>query len=44
MHDCTVGLDRPLDYLIIVLEVDNDNIWAGTLLGLLTNAYVVVGL
>jgi len=44
VHDGTVGLDRPLDNFIIVFEIDYDDIWAGTLMGLLANADVVVGL
>ena len=44
VHDRTVGLDWPLDDLIVVLQVDYNHVWTCTFLGLLTNADVMIGL
>ena len=42
MHDCTVGLDRPPDNVIGILEVYNDDLWRRVLIELLTDADVIV--
>lgn len=42
MHDSTVGLDGPLDDFIIVLEVDDNDIGAGSFMCLLADANVVI--
>ena len=44
MHDGTVGLDRSLDDLIVVFEVDYDDLGVGAFRDGLADAYVVVGL
>lgn len=43
MHNGAVGLDGSLDDFIVVLEVDNDDIGACPLMGLLADTDVVVG-
>ena len=44
MHDCTVGLNWPLDDLIVVLEVDYDDLGGSAVRDGLADAYVVIGL
>lgn len=42
VHNRTVGVDGPASDFIVVLEVDNDNLWLVFLAGLLPYADVVV--
>ena len=43
MHNGTVGLDRSLDDLIVILEVDYDNLWLFTFGEGLSNTDVMIG-
>ena len=43
MHNGTVGLDRSLNDLIVVLEVDYDNLWLFTVGEGLSDTDVMIG-
>lgn len=43
MHDGTVGLDRSSDDLIVVLKVDDDDLWLLIFTKFLTDADEVIG-
>jgi hypothetical protein len=42
VHDCTVGIDRPPHDLIVVLQVNNDDLWLVVLFELLANTDIVI--
>ncbi len=43
MHNGTVGLDRSLDDLIVILEVDYDDLWLVTVGEGLSDTDVMIG-
>jgi len=44
VHDSTIGLDRAADDVVVVPEIDDDDLGRGTLVDLLANADIVIGL
>jgi hypothetical protein len=42
VHDRTVGIDRPPHDLIVVLQVNNDDLWLVVLIELLANTNIVI--
>lgn len=43
VHDGTVSVDRPPHDLIVVLQVNNDDLWLVVLIELLANTDIVIG-